>query len=463
MSVQNGKMKNLTEGPLVKQIFQFILPIMIMNLLQNLYNAADMAVVGYSGVPGALGAIGTTAAMNNFFLNIFIGFSVGANIMVSRHVGAGNERATREAVHTALCVNAVVGVLIGGTAFLLAPSLLRLIGDEGDVLRLASSYSRIVFCGSLFISLGNCCINIFRGKGDSKTPMFVMTGSGLLNVGLNFFFVLVCGMSVEGVALATVISQFCSAAVMIWLLHRDDGWTHLDFKALKITKGSLHNQLSMGIPSAIQGCLFSLSNMLIQSSLVSLNNQYYPGGSAIIDGNAAGSSLESFLYTCSFSCNQAAVTFASQHVGAGKYSRMRRVRRSCLIIGSSLSMSLAVIMLLFKQDFVSIYVTEPHAMEAAFVRMRIMFSSYFCLAAMETVSGFLRGLGRSLLSTVNSLIGACLFRVIWISFVFSAWPSLETIYISYPISWALTAILSFLAGEKTLRGMEKKYGAEKTA
>ncbi len=460
MSVQSSKMKTLTEGPLTKQILQFIFPIMAMNLLQNLYNAADMVVVGYSNVPGALGAIGTTSAMNSFFLTAFIGFSVGANIMVSRHVGAGNERATREAVHTAICVNAIVGTLVGIIAFLLAPSILRLIGDEGEVLRLATTYSRIFFCGSLFSSLGNCCINIFRGKGDSKTPMFVMTASGLLNVGLNFFFVLVCGMSVEGVALATVISQFFSAAVMIWLLHKDDGWTHLDFKALKITKGSLHNQLSMGVPSAIQGCLFNLSNILIQSSIVSLNNQYYPGGSAIIDGNAAGSSLESFLYTCSFSCNQAAVTFTSQHVGARKYSRMRRVRRNCLIIGSSLCMLLALIMLLFKRQVVAIYVSEPHAMEAAFVRMSIMFSTYFLLAAMETVSGFLRGLGRSLLSTINSLIGACLFRILWISFVFNAFPSLEMIYLSYPISWLLTAAMSFIAGEKTLRRMERDYGAE---
>ncbi len=460
MSSANSNIKNLTEGPLVPKIFQFIIPIMTMNLLQNLYNAADMVVVGYSGVEGALGAIGTTAAMNNFFLNIFIGFSIGANIMVSRHVGAGSERATREAVHTAICVNAILGVVIGALALILTPSILRMIGDEGEVLRLATTYSRIIFCGALFSSLGNCCINIFRGKGDSKTPMFVMIGSGLLNVALNFFFVLVCGMSVDGVALATVISQFCSAAIMLWLLHKDQGWTHLDFKALKITKGSLHNQLSMGIPSAIQGCLFSISNMLIQSSLVSLNNQYYPGGSAIIDGNAAGSSLESFLYTCAFSCNQAAVTFASQHVGAGKYERLRRVRRNCLFIGASLSMSLALIMLLFKEGFVSLYVTEPHAMEAAYVRMRIMFSTYFCLAAMETMSGFLRGLGKSLLSTINSLIGACLLRIVWITVVFAAWPSLESIYISYPISWALTAILSFLAGEKILRRMEKTYGEE---
>ena len=460
MAVQSGKMKNLTEGPLVKQILQFILPIMAMNLLQNLYNAADMAVVGYSNVPGALGSIGTTSAMNSFFLTMFIGFSVGANIMVSRHIGAGNERATREAVHNALCVNAIVGLLVGGLAFLLAPTVLRLIGDKGDILRLATTYSRIYFCGSLFISLGNCCVSIFRSKGDSRTPMFVLTGSGLLNVGLNFFFVLVCGMSVEGVALATVISQFCSAAILIWLLHRDDGWTHLDFKALKITKNALRDQLAMGVPSALQGCLFNLSNMLIQSSVVSLNNLYYPGGSAIIDGNAAGSSLESFLYTCAFSCNQAAVTFTSQHLGARKYARMRRVRRTCLIVSSALCMLLGLIMLLFRRQIVSIYVTDPHSMETAFIRMSFMVSTYFFAAAMETVSGFLRGLGRSLLSTVNSLLGACLFRILWISIVFNAFPRLEMIYISYPISWALTALLSFTAGERTLRRLEREYDAE---
>ena len=200
MSVQSGKMKTLTEGPLVKQILQFIFPIMCMNLLQNLYNAADMAIVGYSNVPGAIGAIGTTGAMNSFFLTMFLGFSVGANIMVSRHIGAGNEKATREAVHNALCINAIAGILVGAAAFLLVPSVLRLIGDEGEVLRMATMYSRIYFCGSLFTSIANCCVNIFRGKGDSKTPMFILTGSGLLNVGLNLFFVLVCGMSVDGVA-----------------------------------------------------------------------------------------------------------------------------------------------------------------------------------------------------------------------------------------------------------------------
>ena len=247
---------------------------------------------------------------------------------------------------------------------------------------------------------------------------------------------------------------------MLLLMHKDNSWIHLDFKALKITKNALRDQLAMGIPSAIQGCLFNLSNMLIQSSVVSLNNQYYPGGSAIIDGNAAEASLEAFLYTCSFACNQAAVTFTSQHLGARKYARMRRVRRSCLLISSALCMVLAMIMLLFRRQFISIYITEPHAMETAFVRMSIMTSTYFLLAAMESVSGFLRGLGKSMLSTVNALLGACLFRVLWISIVFKAFPRLEMIYVSYPISWILTFVLSFIAGERTLRRLEREYNAE---
>ena len=283
----------------------------------------------------------------------------------------------------------------------------------------------------------------------------------LLMFGLYCLLVLSMGwFRIEDPVFWIVIAVMAVGYILIWLLHRDDGWTHLDFKALKITKNALRDQLAMGVPSALQGCLFNLSNMLIQSSVVSLNNLYYPGGSAIIDGNAAGSSLESFLYTCAFSCNQAAVTFTSQHLGARKYARMRRVRRTCLIVSSALCMLLGLIMLLFRRQIVSIYVTDPHSMETAFIRMSFMVSTYFFAAAMETVSGFLRGLGRSLLSTVNSLLGACLFRILWISIVFNAFPRLEMIYISYPISWALTALLSFTAGERTLRRLEREYDAE---
>ncbi len=456
MADRNRHIRDLTEGPLIPAIIRFIVPIITMNLLQNLYNAADMMIVGLSDVPGAIGSIGTTSAMNNFFISLFTGFAVGANIMVARYIGARNEKAVSEAVHTAVCVNAVVGVLFGTVGFIAAPAILRMIGDEGNVLRLATVYSRIVFCGHPFTSLTNCCLNIFRGRGDSRTPMLVMAGSGLLNVVLNLFFVVVCGLSVEGVALATVISQFASASVMLFLLHRDEGWTHLDLRKLRITRSAMKSQLAMGIPAAVQGCVFSISNMLISSSIVTMNNLYYPGGSAILDGNSAASSLEAFLHAAAVSCNHATVSFAGQHVGAKKYGRLRRVRRTLLIISIVLCMSLAGIMILFRDFFLRLYVTEQGALDAAFVRMKIIYTTYFLIAAMDVMSGFLRGIGKSLLSTVNSLLGSCVFRVLWITFVFSRVQTLEIIYYSYPISWAITTVLSFAAGEMALRRMSRE-------
>lgn len=442
---------DLTEGPLLGKIIRFILPIMAMNLLQNLYNAADMIVVGYSGVPGAIGSIGTTSAVNNFFLNLFIGFSIGANIMVARHIGAKDERATREAVHTAICVNAILGVVIAAAAILAAPRILEWIGDEGNVLILATRYAQIYYCGIPFISLTNCCINIFRAKGDSQTPMYVLAASGLVNVGLNFFFVLVCGMSVEGVALATVISQLLSAAALLLLLSRDEGWCRLDVKRLRITKGALQNQLSMGIPAAIQGCVFSISNMMIQSSIVSMNNLLDPGGSSIIDGNAAASSIEMFLYTCCFSCNQAAVTFTSQNLGARKYERLRRIRLEALLLSIGLSMTLAVLGLALREPLVRLYVTDPASMEAAYAKMNVLFKTYFLVASMEITSGFLRGLGKSLLSTIFSLVGCCVLRVLWVLFLVPVVGTLEIIYIAYPVTWGVTALAGFIAGEIHVR------------
>lgn len=450
---------NLLDGNLFLKMIQFVLPLMLTNLLQMLYNAADMIVVGLSGVSGALGAIGTTGAMINLILNIFMGFSVGANVVVARSIGAGERGETQRAVHTSLCV-AVLSGLVGCTIgqLICRPTLIQL-GDEGHILELATLYSRIYFAGAPFLAVTNFCIAIFRAKGDTKTPLFVLAFSGAVNVLLNLFFVLVCDMSVDGVSLATVLANVLSSVILVTKLMKDTGWCRLQLRKLKIHGKNLKDIIYVGIPAAIQGALFSISNMLIQSSIVRINNQMYPGGSAVIDGNAAAANLEGFAYTLSNAVATASVTFTSQHYGAGKIRRIAKVRWNSYLISLMVAILSVGTILIFQRPLIRLYVRDEAAIHAATIRNWIMLVPYFTLGFMETGSFILRGMGRSLSSTCITLLGACVFRVIWILTVFEANPTLECIYLSYPISWSLTAATQFVVGQivwkKELRKKEQ--------
>lgn len=456
MATAKTQQPNLLEGRLLPKIISFVLPLMLTNLLQMLYNAADLIIVGLSGVDGALGAIGTTGAMINLIINVFIGFSVGANVVVARSIGAGERGETQRAVHTSLCVAVVFGFVGCAIGQAVCRPILILMGDEGHILRLAELYSRIYFAGAPFLSVTNFCIAILRAKGDTKTPLIILTISGLLNVLLNLFFVLVCGMSVEGVALATVIANAVSAVFLVIKLCRDTGWCRVQLRKLMIHWRAFRDIIYVGIPAAIQGALFSLSNMLIQSSIVRINNQMYPGGSAVIDGNAAASNLEGFAYTLCNSVYQAAVTFTSQHFGAGKYKRIGKVMVNCYALTVVVAFIVGGIILIFQPFLVGLYVRDAAALEVAAIRNSIMITTYFLLACMEIGSGMLRGMGKSVTSTVISLLGACAFRVVWITTIFEAIPTLECIYWSYPVSWGLTALTSFLVGQIIWRKLLKK-------
>lgn len=447
---------NLLEGKLLPKIISFVLPLMLTNLLQMLYNAADMIVVGLSGVEGALGAIGTTGAMINLIVNVFIGFSVGSNVVVARSIGAGERGETQRAVHTSLCVAVLFGLLGCAIGQIVCRPILILLGDEGHILELATLYSRIYFAGAPFLSITNFCIAILRAKGDTKTPLYVLSLSGIINVLLNLFFVLACDMSVDGVSLATVIANMVSAVILVVKLCRDTGWCQVRFRKLRMHWRAFKDIIYVGIPAAIQGALFSLSNMLIQSSIVRINNQMYPGGSAVIDGNAAAGNLEGFAYTLTNAVYQAAVTFTSQHFGAGKYKRIGKVMLNCYAITMGVALLVGGVILGFQSFLVGLYVRDAAALEVAAIRNKIMITTYFLLACMEVGSGFLRGMGRSVTSTIISLLGACAFRVLWIVTIFEMYPTLECIYFSYPISWALTALAHFTAGQMVWRKLKRK-------
>ena len=451
---------DLLHGPLLGKIFAFVLPLVVTNLLQNLYNAADMIVVGLSHVDGAIGAIGTTTAMINAVINLFLGFAVGSSVMVARAIGERNERKTSNAVHTSMLVGLVSGLFTMVLGLLMSRRMLILLGDKGHILELADLYTRIYFLGVPFIAMTNFLIAVFRAKGDTKTPLVVLTLTGLLNVGLNLLFVLAFHMSVDGVALATAIANFASMVALGWILHNDEGWCRLQFRRIRLEKYSLKGIIYNGLPAGIQGVLFSLSNMLIQSNIIAINNRLCPGGSDIIDGNAAGASIESFAYVSTNSVCQAAVTFTSQHYGAHMVKRIRKVIRDCYFVSFLIAESISLLILLFRVPLARIYVSAPMAVEAATTRLFYMLFLYFTLAAMDTGSGIVRGLNRPILSTVITLMGSCVLRIVWIATAVRANQTLPMVYLSYPISWGVTGLCHLCVSIYVTRKMKRLYQPE---
>lgn len=451
---------DLLHGPLLGKIFAFVMPLVVTNLLQNLYNAADMIVVGLSHVDGAIGAIGTTTAMINAVINLFLGFAVGSSVMVARAIGERNERKTSNAVHTSMLVGLVSGLFTMVLGLLMSRRMLILLGDKGHILELADLYTRIYFMGVPFIAMTNFLIAVFRAKGDTKTPLVVLTLTGLLNVGLNLLFVLAFHMSVDGVALATAIANLASMVALGWILHNDEGWCRLKFRRIRLEKYSLKGIIYNGLPAGIQGVLFSLSNMLIQSNIIAINNRLCPGGSDIIDGNAAGASIESFAYVSTNSVCQAAVTFTSQHYGAHMVKRIRKVIRDCYFVSFLIAESISLLILLFRVPLARIYVSAPMAVEAATTRLFYMLFLYFTLAAMDIGSGIVRGLNRPILSTVITLMGSCVLRIVWIATAVRANQTLPMVYLSYPISWGVTGLCHLCVSIYVTRKMKRLYQPE---
>ena len=443
--------KDLLHGPLIGKVFAFVLPLMITNLLQNFYSAADMIVVGMSNVEGAIGAISTTSAMISLIINVFVGFAVGSSVVVARSIGEGNEEKTSLAVHTALMTGLVAGIICMILGLFISRPLLELLGDEGRILDLATLYTKVYFIGVPFLALTNFLISIFRAKGDTKTPLYVLSAAGILNIGLNLFFVLVCGMSVDGVAIATSISNFVSAIILLFILSKDKGWCKFEFKKLTFHRMTLKDIIYNGLPAGLQGALFSVSNMVIQSSIISINNSLYPGGSAIIDGNGAGASLESFAYTATNSVCQAAITFTSQHYGAKKFKRIGKVMASCYLVTFIIAECVSLFLVFFRIPLIHCYVTDPVAVKTAESRLFIMMIPYCTLAFMEVGSGTLRGLNKSMMSTIISLLGSVVLRIVWIAVIFPMNQTLETVYLSYPISWTLTALCHLIMSLKYRR------------
>ena len=443
---------DLTEGPILIKMISFVLPLMATNLLQTFYNAADMMVVSMSHEANAVGAIGMTGSFVGLIVNLFMGFSVGANVLVARYLGAKDDKNVSKTVHTSLIMSLIVGVSATVIGFFISRPILSMMGAKGNLLDLATTYTQIYFCGAPFLAATNYSAAIFRAKGDTKTPLYVLSAAGLVNVGLNVVFVLGLGLSVEGVAIATAIANLLTAVTLVWRLSKDESACRFEFSKCRIDRRAFRGIVREGLPAGIQSSVFALSNMIIQSSIISVNNSVVASMGdigkvePIVNGNSAATNLEGFLYTAVNAVYQASITFTSQNYGAGKYKRIWRVMLVSNLLAAVVGLLGTTIVHAFHEPLLALYgikasttsVVDQVAYDAGVKRIVYIMAAYALCGIMDSSCGTLRGLGRTFSSTIIPLLGACVFRLCWILFVFSAFPTLETIFLSYPISWLFT-------------------------
>lgn len=422
---------DMCSGPLLKKVLQFALPLMATGILQLLYNAADIIVVGRFAGKTALAAVSSTGSLINLIVNLFMGLSVGASVVVARRYGAGDYAGVNKVLHTAVTLSIVSGILVGIVGFSLSRALLEMMDSPEDVIDQATLYLRIYFVGIPAAMVYNYCAASLRALGDTKRPLYYLSISGAVNVILNLILVIFFRMGVAGVAIATAVSQVVSMVLIVICLLRTDGCIHLDPKKLRIDLPELKEVLKIGLPAGLQSSVFAISNVLIQSSINSF-------GSAVMAANGAAGNIEGFIYTAMNSISQATLTFTGQNMGAKKYNRILRILGACSVLVTAIGLIAGVAARLGGPVLLQLYTTEPEVVAIGLVRLSFVGLPYFLCGLMEVAGGMLRGCGYSVTPMIVSMLGACAFRVIWIYTLFAAFPTLTMLYISYPISWLLT-------------------------
>ncbi len=428
---------NMVEGPIFPSLFRVALPLIISNVLQLLFNAADIVVVGRFSGSGALAAVGATTQLINLLANFFMGVSVGANVTTAHCAGAGDDVGIRETVHTSMMIALVCGIGMVFVGVLSASPLLTMMGTPEDIIDQSILYMRLYFLGMPAFTLYNFGAAIMRAFGDTKRPLFYLSTAGVLNVVLNVIFVAVFKMGVAGVAIVTVVSQYLSAILIIRHLITTDEKFRLVIKELRIYKNRFKQIMSIGLASGIQVAAFNVANVLIQSSINSF-------GSIVVAGNSAGNSIEGFVYTAMYAVAQTSMSFTGQNLGAKKYNRIDKIIACSIAFAAVIGIILGGGSYLFGTTLVGVYNSDPDVIASGVYKLSIEGMTYFLCGVMDVFGFALRGLGYSTMTMIVSLTGACAFRILWILIVFSAYPTLFTIYISYPISWVLTASMHFI-------------------
>lgn len=443
---------DMCSGPIFKKVLVFSIPLMLSGILQLLFNAADIIVVGRFAGSQSLAAVGSTTALINLLINIFIGLSIGVNVMVARYYGAKLDKDVNETVHTAITISLLSGLFLVVLGFFSSRLLLELMGTPEDVIDKAVLYMQIYFAGMPVIMAYNFGSAILRAIGDTKRPLYFLLLSGIVNIVLNLFFVTQFHMDVAGVALATVLSQCISTVLVLRCLTRMQGPLKLNLLKLRIDKRKLLQIVKIGLPAGMQGAIFSISNVLIQSSVNSF-------GSIAMAGNTASANIEGFVYTAMNAVYQTNLSFTSQNIGGKQYSRVRKILLICLLTVTVVGLILGLGAFFGGRNLIGVYSSDPEVISFGMLRLSIICTTYFICGWMDTIVGSLRGMGYSVLPMIVSLTGACGLRVLWIFAVFPHFHTLTVLYLSYPISWIITAVAHIICFYKIQKKLPKKDGA----
>lgn len=444
---------DLCEGSILNKLLLFSLPLIASSVLQLFFNAADVIVVGQFAGDNSLAAVGSNGSIINLLTNVFMGLSVGANVLVARYFASKEEQELRKTVHTAITVSVICGVILAFIGFFAAKQLLIWMQSPAEVIDLATLYLKIYFLGMPAMMVYNFGAAILRGVGDTKRPLYYLSFAGIVNVVLNLIFVVVFKMDVAGVALATVISQCISAALVLRCLVNENSAIRLEKQYLGIDRDTLLRILQIGLPAGVQGSLFSLSNVVIQSSVNSFGN-------IVVAGNSAASNIEGFVYVAMNAFSQAIVAFVSQNVGAGKYERINKIVITTMLCVLSVGLVLGNAVYLFGEPLLYLYSDSANVIAAGMRRLAVISTTYCLCGMMDCMVGALRGLGYSVMPMIVSLLGACAFRIAWISVFFQMeqYHTIDTVYFAYPISWTLTVGVHILCFLVVRWRMKKKWG-----
>lgn len=452
MSRRNIDMLN---GSLFRNVISYTIPIILTGLLQLLFNAADLIIVGQFCGSLSVAAVGATGSITNLIVNLFIGLSVGAGVVVAQSIGAGDDKKTHRTIHTAIPTALVGGVVLTIIGIGFSETFLRWMDTPENILPLSALYMKIYFAGIIFMMIYNFCSSILRAAGDTKSPLIFLTIAGVINVVLNVIFVTVFNLNVAGVALATTSSQGVSAIlVLITLIKRTDS-CKLYLSQIRFYKDEFVQLIKIGLPAGIQGSLFSISNVIIQSSINSF-------GDIVVAGNAAALNIEGFIYVTLNAFHQTTLNFTGQNIGANQYKRAKKVFLICLGCVLVIGLTMSTIMYSLGPQLLSIYITDsPEAIEYGLVRMTCLFIPFSLLGLMDVSGGGLRGMGVSFAPMVISVLGVCGIRIGWIYTIFQIpqFHTLEVLYLSYAISWGITfvaqTIAYFIAYNKRKRSLVK--------
>lgn len=443
---------DLTTGPIPGKLIRFALPLAAAGMLQQLFNSADIAVVGRFSGKAAMAAVGANSSMINLLVSLFTGLATGVNVVLAQAIGKNDEERIRKGVHTAIALGLVSGCIMMVAGIALARPLLELMRSPEDVIDLATVYLRIYFGGMPVLMLYNFGAAVLRSEGDTKRPLLCLLSAGIINVFLNLFFVIVCHLDVAGVAIATVVSNAVSALLVLGFLMKDQGPMRVDLKKLAIDPALFREMLHIGIPAGVQSMLFSISNVIIQSSFNSF-------GSACVAGNATGLNFESLVSFLNTAFNQAAMTFASQNYGAKKADRCRKTYRVALVEGVVSVGFFCLLIHLFDEPLVRIYTTDETVIPYALGRLRYAQRFQWAATFYGVASGMLRGIGYSIVPSIITIFGVCIFRLIWIATVFRANPTYPVLASVYPVTWTLTSVLMCLAYHTISRRVYRSISA----